>query len=50
MPTSLTEKIRRLDERARAVEEIAARRRARTILNGLSEDEILGYDENGIPR
>lgn len=31
------------------LDQIAARGRARSVLNDLSEDEILGYDEHGLP-
>ena len=36
-------------ELARALEEIAKRCAALPALDGRTEDEILGYDENGIP-
>ena len=37
------------DRRAR-IQEIIERGRARPRLNDLSEDEILGYDETGLPQ
>jgi antitoxin VapB len=55
--TALAERLARLDRsreaeierRRRAIDEIVARSRALPILDTRSEDEILGYDEHGIP-
>ncbi len=51
--TALQERLTRTKPRADLVfDEIQAiieRGRRRPVLNDLSEDEILGYDENGIP-
>lgn len=40
---------RRVSERRRLLDEIAARGRARPILDDRTPEEILGYDEHGLP-
>lgn len=55
--TALEERLARLDRtreaeierRRRAIDAIVARSRALPVLDDRSEDEILGYDEHGIP-
>jgi len=54
--TALTHELKRVNarisprtDRAARIQEIIDRGRARPVLNDLSEDEILGYDEFGIP-
>lgn len=56
LKTALTHELKNQDariaprpDRATLIQEIIDRGRARPVLNDLSEDEILGYDENGIP-
>lgn len=55
--TALAERLARLDRRReaeierrrRAIDELVARSRTLPILDDRGEDEILGYDEHGIP-
>ena len=43
-------RLRTIDERRRRIDELAARYQARLLPAVASPDEIIGYDENGLPR
>jgi antitoxin VapB len=53
--TAARERLQRLhgvgsrEQRLQAMREIACRSAARPVLDSRSEDEILGYDEHGLP-